>query len=161
MALSSKISTIYIQNEGGTWSYSFTTNNFVSDLGQVNFTEAYDEAIDGSLRSNFRGYRAKISLNWQKLHDSTVNDVSEAGSLASTVGLFLDDLRTTFAVDGDNAVRISFSGEGSANHIDVIPENLNYKTTYTNQIGRASASLDFIGQQILTSIPSYLEAPSV
>lgn len=162
MALSSKISTIYIRNIADSWSYNFTTNNFVSDLGQVNFTEAYDEAIDGSLRSNFRGYRLKIGLNWQKLHDSTVS-----GS-GTTVGAFLNSIRTTFATDGDYYVEISFNdGAGDSNTtptpnwFKVIPENLNYKTTYTNQIGRASASLDFIGQEIITSIPSTLEAPSV
>ena len=49
----------------------------------------------------------------------------------------------------------------SPNFFAVIPENLNLVTAYTNQIGRGSANLDFIGRSILPSIPTYLQAPSV
>jgi len=75
MPLSNKISSIYIRKDGYTTSdskFRFTTNNFTSELGQVNYNSAYDEAIDASLRTNIRGFRLNVTLDWQKLHDSTV-----------------------------------------------------------------------------------------
>lgn len=174
MALSSKIAQVYIRDLNfssgdATEKYRFTTNNFVSELGQVNFSGAFDEAIDASLRSNFRGFRLNVSLNWQKLHDSTVESTQNDSTYsAAKVGDFLEWLRTMLVTDGDSYVEISFNdGAGDSdttptpNWFKVIPDSLNYKTTYTNQIGRGSASLDFIGQEIITTVPSTLEAPSV
>lgn len=159
MALSSKIQNIYIRNSSGSWIYKIKASDFTSDIGQVNFTEAFDEAIDGSLRSNLRGYRVKLSLNWAKLHKSTVVDFTTSPNTEEDIRDVLNDIRTSIVTDGDDYVQVSLDGRSS--YINVIPENLTYRSSYTNQIGRASATLDFIGQQILETIPETLEAPSI
>lgn len=153
MALSSKISTIYIREDGGSgWSYTITTNNFVSELGQVNYGSAYDEAIDASLRHNLRGFRLTVSLDWGKLTSATFSGTG------TTAGSLLNSIVTALVTNGDNNIQVSLD---NTNWIDVIPDAATYRTAYTNQIGRGSASITLIGQQILTSIPAYLEAPSV
>jgi hypothetical protein len=157
MALSSKISTIYIRKAGGSdWSYTITTNNFTSEIGQVNYGSAYDEAIDASLRHNLRGFRLTVTLNWAKLLSSTFDgNVSADGDTASS---FLNDLVSALVTDGDSYVQVSFD---NSNWINVVPDGATVTTAYTNQIGRGSSNITLIGQQILTSIPAYLEAPSV
>ena len=63
MALSSKLTSIKIRaNQDNAlnvldWVYTLTISSMQSDIGQVNFTSAYDEALDGTLRSNLRGFR--------------------------------------------------------------------------------------------------------
>lgn len=153
MALSSKISSIIIRQAGGSgWSYTIKTNNFTSDLGQVNYGSAFDEAIDGSLRHNFRGFRLKVSLEWAKITSSTVT-----GS-GTTITAFLNSL-TTSLTGSDEHVEISLNG--GTNYHNVVPDNLSLKTAYTNQIGRGSSSMNFVGKGIETTIPSNLEAPTV
>lgn len=152
MALSSKINQITIRQAGGLgWSYTIKTNNFSSELGQVNYGSAFDEAIDGTLRHNFRGFRLKVSLDWAKITNATFS-----GS-GSTVGAFLNHLITSLT-GSDEHVEISFDG---SNFENVVPSAASYKTVYTNQIGRGSANLEFMGKGIKTSIDAYLEAPSV
>ena len=75
MALSSKITNIYIRQKdydtANDWKYEFIINSAVSELGQVNYGSAFDEAIDGTLRHNLRGFRITVNLDWNKLLDST------------------------------------------------------------------------------------------
>ncbi len=166
MALSNKITSIEIRQKdfdsSSDWKYKFTINNMVADIGQVNFNSAFDEAIDGTLRSNLRGYRVSVSLSFQKLLSSTAQKQTQGSQsyTSSTVSAFLGDLVSALVTTGDSHVEISLS-DGSPNFFAVIPENLNLATAYTNQIGRGSANLDFIGRSIITSIPTYLQAPSV
>ena len=165
MALSSKISTIYIRKAGGAgWSYTITTNNFTSEIGQVNYGSAYDEAIDASLRHNLRGFRFTLDLNWVKLLSSTFTG---SGSSASA---FLQDLVSAFT-GGDSYVEVSFSGSfttlfddtngATANAFKFILDSSSITTAYTNQIGRGSANIRLIGQELATTIPAALQAPSV
>lgn len=173
MALSSKISTIYIRSSDfassaiGSWKYEFVAHGINNEIGQVNYNQAFDEAIDGSLRSNLRGFRLSTSLNWQKLHESIMfkyryADINGTPILFSDstvdMGDFFEDLITSLVTNSDRFVEISYD---DTTYHEVIPENLSYKTVYSNQIGRGSADLVFIGQKIVTSIPESLEAPSV
>ena len=183
MALSSKLSTINIRVDvgdgfvSGDWEYRFTINNMVSDLGQVNYGSSFDEAIDGTLRHNFRGFRVSLDLNWEKLLSSTAEKrtyTSSWGSFSSsTVSAFLTDLVDALVTDGDGHVEVSFDGTfdtiynistpnlSSADHFRFVLDSSTFRTVYTNQIGRSSANLKFVGKQILTGIPAALEAPSV
>ena len=182
MALSSKLETINIRVDhatpaSGDWEYKFTINSMVSDIGQVNFNSPFDEAIDGSLRHNFRGFRLNLELNWEKLLSSTAQKrtyTSSWGSFSSsTVSAFLNDLVDAFVTDGDSHVEVSFDGTfdaiynistpnlSSADHFRFVLDSSTFRTVYTNQIGRSSANLKFVGKQILTGIPAALEAPSV
>jgi hypothetical protein len=168
MALSSKISSIYIRKAGGSsWSYTITTNNFTSDIGQVNFGSAYDEALDASLRQNLRGFRFTLELNWAKLLSSTFAGSGGGGNTASA---FLQDLVSAFT-GGDSYVEVSFSGSfttlfddtngATANAFKFILDSSTITTAYTNQIGRGSANIRLIGQELATTIPAALQAPSV
>ena len=157
MALSSKISTIYIREAGGSgWVYTITTNNFTNELGQVNYGSAFDEAIDASLRHNLRGFRLRVTLNWGKLLSSTFDGNGSADG--NTASSFVNDLITALVTNGDAYVQVSFD---NSNWENVIPDGATIKTVYTNQIGRGSADITLIGQEIVTSIPAYLEAPIV
>jgi len=160
MALSRKLHTIYIRKKGGgnNWFYAIKTNNVVSDIGQVNYGSSFDEAVDGSLRHNFRGYRLTVTLDWAKLSDSTFT--GNVYSNASSPAGLLNDMRSSLtSANPDDSIEISFTGLGD--WIGVVPSNVTYATTYTNQVGRGSASFTLVGQQLLTSIDEYLEAPEV
>lgn len=182
MALSSKLETINIRVDhatpaSGDWEYKFTINNMVSDIGQVNYGSSFDEAVDGTLRHNFRGFRLNLELNWEKLLSSTAQKrtyTSSWGSFSSsTVSAFLTDLVDAFVTDNDGHVEVSFDGTfdtiynistpnlSTADHFRFVLDSSTFRTVYTNQIGRSSANLKFVGKQILTGIPAALEAPSV
>jgi len=157
MALSSKLTQIYIRDENPVdkWSYTFKVKDVALDIGQVNYGAAYDEAIDGSLRSNIRGYRMTVDLPLNKLYDSLV---LRLGVNPSQLTAFLNDLITHFVTDGNEFLQISFNGTDWYNFI---PDMASYRVAYTNQIARASGSLKFIGQGIITTIDTPLQAPSV
>jgi len=182
MALSSKLETINIRVDhatpaSGDWEYKFTINSMVSDVGQVNFNSPFDEALDGSLRHNFRGFRLNLELNWEKLLSSTAQKrtyTSSWGSFSSsTVSAFLTDLVSSLVTNGDSHVEVSFDGTfntiynistpnlSAADHFRFVLDSSTFRTVYTNQIGRSSANLKFVGKQILIGIPAALEAPSV
>lgn len=168
MALSSKITNFYIRKQdydtGTDFLYRFTVSNLSSDIGQVNFNSAYDEAIDGSLRTNIRGFRVNIVLDWAKLTDATVDRTTQGSGLYSdsSISQFLGDLVTAFVTDGDTYLDFSFNTTfDSDTWRRVVPASSTLKTAYNNQIGRGSSNLEFTGQQIITSIPTELEAPSV
>ena len=166
MALSSKLTSIKIRaNQDNTlnvldWVYTLTISSMQSDIGQVNFTSAYDEALDGTLRSNLRGFRVTISLDWAKLYDSLITstgtDVTGGGN---SVADLMNDIRSSLIGNEDDYLEMSV--DGGSNYFDVIPESMSLTTAYNNQIGRGSASLKFIGRDLQTTIPTYLEAPSV
>ena len=164
--LPNKLTEFRIRKQGiqaGEWLYIFTVNNLVSELGQVNFNSSFDEAIDGSLRTNFRGYRLNITLEFAKLLSSTVVKHPSGGSAASsTVREFLNDLITSFTVDGDDHVDVSFNSTYSGDDWrEMILDSSSLRTAYTNQIARESASINLIGKGIITSIPEELQSPSV
>jgi hypothetical protein len=151
------------QNFGtGDWLYIFTINNLISELGQVNYGSAFDEAIDGTLRHNFRGFRLSVTLDFQKLLSSTVVHHPNGGVQASsTVRAFLNTLVTAFTTNGDDHVEISFKSlYGSEDWREMILDSSSLKTVYTNQIARESASIKLIGKGIITSIPEELQSPS-
>lgn len=164
MALSSKITEIYIRNQGtfsvsGDWKYRIKAHNFNNEFGLAFFNSAYDEAIDGSLRTNVRGFRLTVDLSQQKLLTTTVDKRPFGGLWAdSDMSALFDDIITELAINGDSYIQISFD---DSNWYNVIPDSATYATAYSNQIGRGSANIKLIGQGILTSIPSALEAPSV
>ena len=152
MALDTRIESIIIRNNGGgTWSYTFRPNNFDVSFRDINWNSSYDEALDASLRQNFRGFRLQVDLNWEKTHSETVS--------GATFGDFFGDLVTSLADNKDDGVEISFNG--GTNYDLFVPDGLNRGTSYMNQIGRANANLTFQSQEKFTSIPAYLEAPAV
>ena len=166
MALSAKISTIYLRDaDDDTWRYKFTVPSSMDfSLGQVNYNSAYDEAIDGSLRTNIRGYRIELSLNYQKVLSSDVEKSTNQGSSYSTSSLatFFDDLITSLATNGDSYIEASLTDDFSTSGAEfkLIPDSLTYGTAFINQIARGNSSMKFAGQEVLTSINTNIQAPS-
>lgn len=167
MALSSKLTSIGIRqkdfNTSNDWQFKFTINNMVSEIGQVNYGSAFDEAVDGSLRHNIRGYRTRVSLSFEKLLGSTAQRKLYGGSYSnSTVSAFLEDVIDALITDQDSYIEMSLDIDDSSPYwFGVVPEDMSLVTAYTNQIGRGSANLNFVGRSIITSIPTELQAPSV
>jgi len=141
------------------WYYTFKVKDTLLDVGQVNYGSPYDEAIDGSLRTNLRGFRISVDLPLSKLYDALVDKhVSGEQPADSALTTFLDDMIASLVTDGDEHLVVSFNGY---EWHKVIPDSSSYRVAYTNQIARSSGSIKLIGQEIITSIPSSLEAPSV
>jgi hypothetical protein len=88
----------------------------------------------------------------------------------STASAFLQDLVSAFT-GGDSYVEVSFDGTFdvlfddtngvSADHFKFIVDSSTITTAYTNQIGRGSANIKLIAQELATTIPAALQAPSV
>ena len=156
MALSAKLTKIYIRQKSNSWKYSFKVKDTLLDIGQVNYGSPYDEAIDGSFRSNMRGFRMIVDLPLNKLYSSLVEQL--VGGNTDTFESFLGDLTASMVTNSDGHIQVSFD---NTNWHNVIPESSSYKVTYTNQIARASGSMKLIGLNIITSVPASLQAPSV
>jgi len=149
----------YADGSTATWYYTFRVKDTLLDVGQVNYGSPYDEAIDGSLRTNLRGFRISADLPLSKLYDALVDKyVSGEQPADSALTAFLDDMIASLVTDGDENLVVSFNGY---EWHKVIPDSSSYRVAYTNQIARSSGSVKLIGQEIITSIPSSLEAPSV
>ena len=157
MPLSAKLTQIRIRDIDVTWRYRFKVKDLSMDIGQVNYGAAYDEAIDGSLRTNIRGFRMTVNLPLNKLYDSLVYE--EVGTSTAQLTDFLDDMIDALVTDGEEYIEVSFD---NTNWHKVIPDATSYGVSYTNQIARGQGSVTLIGQEILpVNIPSSLEAPSV
>jgi len=157
MPLSAKLTEIRIRDIGVTWRYRFKVKDLSMDIGQVNYGAAYDEAIDGSLRTNIRGFRMTVNLPLNKLYDSLVYEEVEPSTAQLTD--FLDDMIDALVTDGEEYIEVSLD---NTNWHKVIPDATSYGVSYTNQIARGQGSIALIGQEILpVNIPSSLQAPSV
>lgn len=157
MPLSAKLKEIRIRDIDVAWRYRFKVKDLSMDIGQVNYGAAYDEAVDGSLRTNIRGFRMTVNLPLNKLYDSLVYE--EVGTSAAQLTDFLDDMIGALVTDGEEYIEVSLD---NTNWHKVIPDSSSYRVAYTNQIARASGAINLIGQEILpANIPSSLEAPSV
>ena len=158
MALSNKLTEIRIRDIGITWRYRFKVKDLNMDIGQVNYGGVYDEAVDGSLRTNIRGFRMTVNLPLNKLYDSLVyQEVGTAGN--SSLTNFFDDMIEALVTDGEDYIEVSFD---NSNWHKVIPDAASYGVSYTNQIARGKGSIKLVGQEILpANIPLSLQAPSV
>ena len=105
------------------------------------------------------GFKALVTTNLAEGTITTSGTFTGNGSAdGNTASSFVNDLITALVTNGDAYVQVSFD---NSNWENVIPDGATIKTVYTNQIGRGSADITLIGQEIVTSIPAYLEAPSV
>tara|TARA_B100001093_G_C26425669_1_gene841780 strand:+ start:147 stop:707 length:561 start_codon:yes stop_codon:yes gene_type:complete len=185
MALAVQISDFFIVKDAYSsdtdFAYLIKTTNFDLSLGLVSFGGINDEAIDGSLRTNIRGYRATLDLPHEKLLTSTfkrttfattgnlntfsnnfTNKVSDFSD--SSISQFFTDMITIFKTNGDTHVVLSLDGNvpslppAQTEYMDFIIDSSSFKTTFTNQIGRDSGNIKLIGQKILTTIPTEYQA---
>lgn len=153
MALSSKLPRIYFRF--GTLTYSFKVKDASLDIGQVNYGSPYDEAVDGFLRSNIRGFRMRIDLPINKLYSS---QIKKSLVFNSSMDEFLNDMIIHLIDNQNEFLEISFD---ATNYYSFIPDTTSYGVSYTNQIARGNGSLKFIGLNIIKTIPPELTAPAV
>lgn len=155
-----KTSALYaLDASASVWYYTFKVKDVNLDVGQVNFGAAYDEAVDGSFRSNIRGFRMSVDLPLNKLYGSLANKhVSGEQPANSALTSFLNDIITSLVTDKDEYIVVSFNGY---DWHKVVPDATSYSVAYTNQIARAKGSIKLMGQEIITSVPASLQAPSV
>tara|TARA_R110002020_G_scaffold208745_2_gene414601 strand:- start:27 stop:584 length:558 start_codon:yes stop_codon:yes gene_type:complete len=184
MAIATTISQLFIKtkdyNADADFCYLITPKNFNVSLAMLNFGSDNDEAIDGSLRSNLRGFRMSLEIPHEKLLTSTFKKTTRAtthsgGTLPdpfdfntvlsdfsnSDATTFFTDIITTFKTNGDDFVEVSFDGvyEGTTKDFrKIVIDSSSFKTIFTNQIGRDSSSIKFVGQKKLIAIPDELQA---
>ena len=184
MAIATTISQLFIKtkdyNADADFCYLITPTNFNVSLGVLNFGSDNDEAIDGSLRSNLRGFRMSLEIPHEKLLTSTFKKTTFATTgnpsgfstafdfttvlnnfSNSDATTFFTDIITTFKTNGDDFVEVSFDGVFESSTKDfrkIVIDSSSFKTIFTNQIGRDSSTIKFVGQKKLTSIPTELQA---
>tara|TARA_Y100000114_G_scaffold110550_1_gene104172 strand:- start:30 stop:587 length:558 start_codon:yes stop_codon:yes gene_type:complete len=184
MAIAKEISKLFVKTKDysadADFCYIITPTSFNISLGLVSFGGINDEAIDGSKRSNVRGYRMSIDLPHEILIESTFKRTtrSTTGNPAdfstpfdftevlsdfsnSNVSTFINDIITVFKTNSDDFIEVSFDGIFQSSPDDfrkVILDSSSFKTVFSNQIGRDSSDIKFVGQKILTSIPTELQA---
>ena len=181
MAIATTISQLFIKTKDydadADFCYLITPTNFNVSLAMLNFGSDNDEAIDGSLRSNLRGFRMSLEIPHEKLLTSTFKkttkqttgdpfgsnptaDFSLLSFSNSDVTTFFTDIITTFKTNGDDFVEVSFDGVYESSTQDfrkIVVDSSSFSTVFTNQIGRDSSSIKFVGQKKLTSIPTELQ----
>jgi len=189
MAIATTISKLFIKTKDydadADFCYLITPTNFNVSLAMLNFGSDNDEAIDGSLRSNLRGFRMSLEIPHEKLLTSTFkkttkqttglqgtfptpfdfDSLSASNFSDSNVTTFFTDIITTFKTNSDDFVEVSFDGifENPASTTlkdfrKIVIDSSSFSTVFTNQIGRDSSSIKFVGQKKLTSIPTELQA---
>jgi hypothetical protein len=182
MAIATTVSRLFIRkkdyNVNADFCYLIIPTNFNVSLAMLNFGSDNEEAIDGSLRSNLRGFRMNLEIPHEKLLTSTFKRTTQqtTGSGSSTIdfsGLlsdfsnsdvttFFTDIISAFKTDSDDYVEVSFDGTFETSSVQdfrkIVIDSSSFKTIFTNQIGRDSSTIKFVGQKKLTSIPTELQA---
>ena len=184
MAIETTISQLFIKTKDydadADFCYLITPRNFNVSLAMLNFGSDNDEAIDGSLRSNLRGFRMTLEIPHEKLLTSTFKKTTKATTHPtpntisnpfdfttvlsdfsnSDVTTFFTDIITTFKTNSDDFVEVSFDGvyEGTTKDFrKIVIDSSSFSTIFTNQIGRDSSNIKFVGQKKLTAIPDELQ----
>lgn len=152
MALDKQITSVRIKGDNfangniSATTYEINVQNFNVQIEPQYWNDKeYDQAISGFRRNNFRGFRANYSFTF------------EQSTEPSTIRSLFNDFYTELVTNAGDHVEVSL--DGGSNYEDVVPENLEYLITYSNTIGSFIPSISLVGQDILTSIPSNLQAP--
>jgi len=109
---------------------------------------SYKETIGAKRISDIRGFRVKVSLNYQASNEGNTyqelfNDMLEA---------FRDG-----TVDGTAFTSLQIKVNGTSLGQNFILEDLSYTQTYRNQIGRFVPSVTLCSEGLISSIPDTLE----
>lgn len=109
---------------------------------------SYKETIGAKRISDIRGFRVKVSLNYQASNEGNTyqelfNDMLEA---------FRDG-----TVGGTAFTSLQIKVNGTSLGQNFILEDLSYTQTYRNQIGRFVPSVTLCSEGLISSIPDTLE----
>lgn len=109
---------------------------------------SYKESIGGKRISDIRGFRVKVSLNYQ------------ASNEGNTYQELFNDMLDAFrdgTVDGTAFTSLQIKVNGTNLGQNFILEDLSYTQTYRNQIGRFVPSVTLCSEGLISSIPDTLE----
>ena len=109
---------------------------------------SYKETISAKRISDIRGFRVKVSLNYQASNEGNTYQ-----------GLFNDmlDAFRDGSVDGTAFTSLQIKVNGTNLGQNFILEDLSYTQTYRNQIGRFVPSVTLCSEGLISSIPDTLE----
>lgn len=130
----------------------------------------YDEAISGKRLSNLRALRLNVDFSYQAAREDSLKartaDVSGDGT-SNTFATFFNDFYQHFSVNNGENAKLYFgetlanlgdlpNGTATQDFFNVVPTELTYQQTYTNQIGRFVPRISVTGQDLLEYIPTKL-----
>lgn len=115
---------------------------------------SYKESVGGKRISDVRGFRVKVTLSY--------NASAEPDTFRELFNELVSAFRDGTTTSGGNFTRltVSFGGvleEDDTTEIPFVLEDLSYRQTYRDQIGRFVPSVTLCSENILTSIPEDLE----
>jgi hypothetical protein len=131
----------------------------------------YDEAISGKRLSNLRALRLGVDLSYQAAREDSLKsrtaNTTGAGSTAA-FNSFFNDFYQHFSVNNGESAKLYFgetldnlgslpNGTASQDFFNVVPTELTYQQTYTNQIGTFIPRISVTGQDLLEYIPTKLK----
>lgn len=98
----------------------------------------FDEALSGRLRTQLGGYRLEVTLNWEKLQNTS-----------NLLNIVNDARVSTFRP------RIAFAQNVSAltTNYNVVLSDVSWQTSLESTIVRQPLSVTFVGQDVLDEIP--------
>lgn len=133
---------------------------------------AYDESIGGKRISNLRALRLDVNFGYQAARQdavlSRVANTTGAGT-ASDWASFFNDFFQHFNVNNGENVKLHFGetldnlgslpngGTVSVDYFTMVPTDVTYQQTYSNQIGRFVPKLSLTSQTLLEYIPTKLK----
>jgi hypothetical protein len=102
---------------------------------------AFDEALDGSLRSQLGGYRFEATLNWERLIDAgplmnVINNAYTTGTGEVVIDFYPDATNTTFFET-------------------VIITDVSWQSSIDATMVRQPLSISLIGKKVKSTIPSF------
>lgn len=159
MALSNQIESIKFDQGSGTPSWTSTLllgNDYEIVIDPLFYTGSpYDPALSGFLRQNFRGYRPRISISWERNIE------------ASDIRTLRNNIMSSFATDNDDFIYF-YPDASAADKFKVVLDEGNVdRTQYSHTVGRYSSSINLISlypinsdnPDGITTIPAWLEGP--
>lgn len=132
---------------------------------------AYDEAISGKRLSNLRALRLSVDFSYQAAREDSLKsrqaNTTGAGADAA-FNSFFNDFFQHFSVNNGESAKLYFgetldsigalpSGTANQDYFNVVPTELTYQQTYTNQIGTFVPRISVTGQDLLEYIPTKLK----
>ena len=135
---------------------------------------AFDETIGAKRISNLRGYRVRLSLDYNASREVTQRTVSAGSASTSTFRTMFNDVLYCFTnlqipdnsntfvglnlrVATDSGSNVITESATSGTFLNFSPEDMSYTQQYTNQIGRFIPRMSCVSEKLLPSIPPELE----
>lgn len=139
-----KITQVKFEAEDSSWDHTIKiTDMDVSDSMEYWADTPYDKALSGALRQNVRGTRVNVVLSFE----------------ASTEKSTFRTLKNNIISSASDDYIFFYPDASKTDKLEVVVPKFDYSSVYNKTIGRFVPAIELISYEILSSIPSYLEAP--